>query len=271
MGFSRPRVTMDPSQQLAEEYSAKADAYDRHWAPVIGPMAAPLFEALPLRGSKWIVDVGAGTGWHLDALAGAAPHARVLAIDRATGMLHFARRRAQKRVAAMDAQSLALRSGVTDVATLIFMLFHLPDPGAALREVRRILRRGGDVGIATWGRSDRVDLPVWTEELDACGASTDPRDPGVMQQALMDTPERLGQLLSRAGFVESRIWSRTFEHRWSLDAAMAVQETCGMAARRLVSLDADARAACESRVRARLAKMDLRDRSEVLFAVASAP
>ena len=265
------RHAVDPSQQLAREYSAKADAYERHWAPVIGPMAAPLFEALPLRAANWIVDVGAGTGWHLDALACAAPRARILAIDHATGMLHLARRRAQGRVAAMDAQLLALRSSAIDVATLIFMVFHLPDTSAGLREVRRILRPGGSIGVATWGASQRVDVPVWTEELNACGAAKDPRDPVVMQQAQMDTPAKLEQLIVRARFADARVWSRTFEHRWSVDAAMAVQETCGMAARRLVSLAPEARARCESRVRARLAEIELLDRSEVLFAVASVP
>jgi ubiquinone/menaquinone biosynthesis C-methylase UbiE len=258
----------DPARQLAQEYSAKADAYERHWAPVIGPMAEPLLDALPLTYAQWMVDIGAGTGWHLDALAQRAQRGRVLAIDRAAGMLGLARSRTRGLAAVMDAERVALRSSVFSIATMIFVLQHLPDAVAALREAARILRPGGTVGIAAWGRSDRVDLPVWTEELDACGAAPDPRDPSLTQVSRTDTPEKLRALIALAGFAEPRAWTKTFEHRWAIDSVMAVQETCGMAARRLASLDAPVRAACESRVRERLAQMDLLDQSEVVFAVA---
>jgi len=261
---------VNASARLAREYSAKAEAYERHWAPVIGPMALPLFAELPLRSARRVLDVGAGTGWHLGALTAAAPQARVLAVDRAEGMLRIARRRASD-CAAMDAQALALRSSSIDVATLVFMLFHLPDPAAGLREVRRVLHSGGMAGVVTWGTSDRVDLPIWTEALDAHGASPDPRDPSVMQQGRMDTSTKLEELLGSTGYALSRVWSRTVEHRWTLDELLAVQLTCGMAARRLATLSPVAREACQSSVRARLANVDLLDRSEVLYAVAVRP
>ena len=123
---------MDPSIALASEYSGKADAYLRLWSPVIAPMARPLVDRLPLAAARWILDVGTGTGALLEELgAAAAGSARILAVDRALGMLRVAQRRTQHPIVAMDAELLAIRSGTIDAATLVFMLFHVSDPVAA--------------------------------------------------------------------------------------------------------------------------------------------
>ena len=262
----------DPSAALATEYSDKASGYLRHWSPVIGPMALPLLDRLPLAASKWVLDLGAGTGAHLDPIAARAPAARILGVDRAIGMLRIAQRRTTHRVAAMDAQSLAIQSGTIDVATLIFMLFHVPDPVTALNEVRRTLRTSGTVGVVTWGRDEGTPgLAMWREELDAIGAAPDPRDPILMQQQRMDSADKLSTLLRTAGFSVVQSWTQVFEHRWTIDAVVDAQLGCGMAARRIGSLSRSDAARCEAHVRERLAKLGpdaLVYRPEILFAIA---
>jgi ubiquinone/menaquinone biosynthesis C-methylase UbiE len=263
----------DPSTSLAAEYSDKADAYQQHWSPVIGPMAMPLLDELPLAGATWIVDVGAGTGAHLQPLAARAPKARIVGIDRATGMLRLARGGSRRFLAAMDAQTLALRSGTFDVATLIFMLFHVPDPIGALVEVRRVLRAGGTAGIVTWSRDDAMPgLDIWKEALDHMGAAPDPRDPIVMQRERMDTPGKLSGLLRRTGFAVERTWTQVFEYHWTIDRIVDAQLGCGLTARRIGSLSARDAAQCEARVRRRLAEFGpdaLVYRPEILFATAN--
>ncbi len=263
------------STALASEYSAKADAYARQWSPIIAPMAMPLVTRLPLAPARWVLDVGAGTGALLEALGTAAPDARILAVDRAEGMLHIARRTTSHPLVAMDAQALAIRAGAIDVATLVFMLFHVPDPVTALSEVRRVLRRGGTAGIVTWGADEGVPgLAFWKEELDAAGAAPDPRDPGVMQQARMNTAGKLSALLAAAGYDAIETWTEVFEHRWNIDDVVALQLACGMSARRIGSLSRDAAAACEARVRRRMASLPseaLIHRPEILFATGVNP
>jgi SAM-dependent methyltransferase len=267
-------VVNNPSAALAAEYSDKADAYQQHWSPVIGPMAMSLLDRLPLATAARIVDVGAGTGAHLEPFAARAPNATVMGVDRAVGMLRLASDRPRRLLAAMDAHALALRSAVFDVASLIFVLFHVPDPIASLVEVRRVLRAGGTVGVVTWGKDDAMPgLGIWKEELDNLGAVPDPRDPIVMQRERMDTPAKLTALLRRGGFVVEQMWTQVFESRWTIDQIVDTQLGCGLTARRIGSLSAREAGECETRARRRLAALGPEAfvyRPEILYAIARA-
>jgi trans-aconitate methyltransferase len=128
------------SQVLAGLYSASAREYGDLWAPVLQPTSEHLISAMPLAGASTVLDLGSGTGALLPALHAAAPKARVIGVDRATGMLAEARARGSSTpLAAMDLVQLGIRESVADAAVLAFVLFLIPDPAAALAEVRRVL------------------------------------------------------------------------------------------------------------------------------------
>ena len=264
---------MTATQSLAKEYSSIADAYARRWAPVIAPMARPIFGALPLSGNQTIVDVGAGTGAMLPYLRNTAPHARIVGIDRAEGMLDVAKAAGWSAVALSDGQKLSVRSGAVDVALLIFVLFHFPDPVEALREIRRTLAPEGRVGIVVWGADPGVPgASVWKEELDRKEAAPDPRDSSVAKADMMNMPEKLTAVIHASGLKVTTLWSEWFCHAFKLEDLIKLQMTCGVPSRRLPSLSAKRRAKCEAKVRERLAEFtpeQLEYRPEVLFAVAS--
>ena len=246
---------MCESRRLALHYSKVAEAYDRHWAPVIQPMARPLLGALPLAAARNVLDLGAGTGGLLSELQRAAPQASVAGVDNAEGMLRIARRTWTGPLAVMDAMRLGLRSESVDVAVMVFMLFHL-DLAGGLAEAHRVLRRGGTLGIATWGEGSNLPgIEIWTEELDRMGAGPDPRPSGMERQRRMDTPDKLAALLEPAGFEVTRAWSETATHRWVVPDLHAHHAHCSSAGRRLESLPPTVRSACRTRAEERIARL----------------
>ena len=263
---------IDPSRELADDYSRRADAYTRHWAPVIHPMAEPLLRALPIAHARNILDVGAGTGALWPMIRMAAPRASLWGIDAAEGMLRAGGDLLRGRVSVMNAEQLGVRQSFFDAALLLFSLFHIPEPMAALREIRSSLRPGGTLGLVVWGEDPGLPgRDVWTEELDRSGASPDPRDPSVMRQSLMDTPAKLKTLLDACGFAPGRIWSERFTHQWTAERLLATQMRCGLPSRRLEGLKADEQQECANRVRQRLQRYtsaELEYRVEVINGIA---
>jgi ubiquinone/menaquinone biosynthesis C-methylase UbiE len=266
---------INPTQELATDYAQRAAAYSRFWAPVIHPMANPLFSAMPLASARRILDVGTGTGALWPLIQNAAPVAKLYGVDRSEGMLREGDALLRGRVCVMDAENLAMRPALFDAALLLFVLFHVPDPVRALREIHATLRPGASLGLVVWGEDPGLPgKTLWAEELDRAGTPADPRDSSVMRQSWMDTPEKLAELLRAAGFVSQQIWTRRFVHEWKLENLLATQTHCGLPSRRLNILSSAARDACVDRVRARMKSLtasELEYRVEIIYAVAHRP
>jgi ubiquinone/menaquinone biosynthesis C-methylase UbiE len=110
-----------------------------------------LAEMVAAKKSDWAVDVACGTG----ALAVAfAPHVRwILGLDLTPAMLAVAQRTASDlkirnvTFALGNAEEIPFPDESLDLALSSYALHHVPEPARVIREMSRVLKRGGRAGI----------------------------------------------------------------------------------------------------------------------------
>ncbi len=177
-------------------------------------------------------------------------------------------------LACMDASRLAFAPASFDLITMSFMLFHLPDPGMGLREARRALRDGGTVALTTWaGDAECEATRIWSEELDARGATPLQELEHLAQHELMDSIAKVEILLRASGFDDLDVGQRTFAYPMTAESMLQLKTRLGRSRRRLESLHDQARQECVTRVRERFAALSAAEmmlRLPVILAAARA-
>ncbi|GIJ42258.1 class I SAM-dependent methyltransferase [Micromonospora andamanensis] len=120
----------------------------------VGRIHGQLMDRANLRPGQRILEIGCGTGNLLTALGHRLPGTDALGIDPDPAALRRARRKAARRRLSIRyeqafAGALPLPDDSVDRVLSAFMLHHLDDDerARALREVRRVLRRGGELHV----------------------------------------------------------------------------------------------------------------------------
>ena len=147
-------------------------------------------ERLDLRPGERVVIPGCGTGLDFEHLPLSL---RVTAGDLAPAMARKAEARAQRLgldadVRVMDAHALDLPDESFDAAFLHLVLAVVPDPEAAIREVARVLKPGGRVGVFDKFLADEAEPSVVRRAASA-----------VTNVIATDLNRRLGPLVASAG------------------------------------------------------------------------
>ena len=131
-----------------------------HTLHSINPVRAAFIAArLPLSGAT-VADVGCGGGLLAETLARAG--ARVTAIDLSPAMIEVARLHAADTALAIDyrlqsAEALAAEApGAYAAVCCMELAEHVPDPGALVATLARLLRPGGSLFMATINRTARA-------------------------------------------------------------------------------------------------------------------
>jgi SAM-dependent methyltransferase len=107
-----------------------------------------------------VADVGCGNGAYLAELARRKVAGRVIGMDLSPGMLAAASARGIGPAALVNADATALPLGPAsvDLTLAMHMLYHVPDPLDAVRELRRVTRPGGTVLIGLNGTDHQEAL-----------------------------------------------------------------------------------------------------------------
>jgi SAM-dependent methyltransferase len=268
--MKRPR---NPFEALIERYDIEADAYLAYWAPVLEGTSVKLVDGIANRAARRVLDIGAGAGTLLPVLAARFPDAEIIGVDRSVGMLSLCP--AAAPVAVMDGLDLAFRDRVFDVAVMCFVLFHFADAVAGLSEARRVLKPGGGIYVSTWARDlDSPAVHIWNEELNASDAVAADEIPRLANHDLMDTPEKVEGILTKAGFLSARAAVHDFSYQMQLDDFIRLRTQVGSTGERFQTLEADARREFITRAFSKLARLTRKDfnlKMQIILASAQAP
>lgn len=210
---------------ISAAFDNSADSYEQVGVDFFARFGADLVRrAAPAPGAA-ALDLGCGRGHVLFPLAEAVgPTGRVVATDLSPRMVELCAAEAASRglehvaVAVGDAGEPAFEPGSFDVVTAGMVMFFVPDPRAALRNVACVLRPGGRFAMSSFGPSDakfaQTMAILYRHRLGEPWEDNPDRP--------FDTPLSIAELVAGAGFgdvaieeVEHEIVFSDAEHYWA--------------------------------------------------------
>lgn len=218
--MSSPRRATDDQRDV---WGAVAEGWDHHHEVLTEharPITHELIELSEPRPGDVVLELAAGAGGLSQVLAGhVAPGGRVICTDLSPQMVEIARRRAADAAhlscQVLDAQQVDLADDSVDVIVCKMGLMLFTDPVAATRECRRVLRPGGRLAVATWGRAEHN---LWITTFGAAmlshghPPSGDPtRTGGIFS---LSDPGSVRDLLVTAGFDDVTVHTIDLQRRF---------------------------------------------------------
>lgn len=203
-----------PTPDLAALKSRQQVAWASGDYSVIGArlqiVGESLCEALDLRSGEKVLDIAAGNG--NATLAAARRWAEVTSTDYVPELLERGRERAMANGLAVefqqaDAEALPFKDASFDVVVSTFGVMFTPDQDKAAKEMLRVCRPGGRIGMANWTPESFIGQVFKT-----IGKHIPPM-PGVRSPALWGTKARLEEMFGGQASIEASSRMYNFRYR----------------------------------------------------------
>jgi SAM-dependent methyltransferase len=205
-------MSSNPEKDVLKEWRESAPYWAKHADTVrtmFAPITTALISAADIREGQAVLDVAGGFGepsMSISPVVGAS--GSVICTDAVGEMVGAARREARKHTLTNIeftqclAESLPFFDQSFDavVCRLGVMLF--PDARAAIREMLRVVNRGGQMSCAVW--CSRDSNPFFGVVMDVVSRYIDspPEDPDAPGAFRFAEPRKLARMLAEAGAIE---------------------------------------------------------------------
>lgn len=149
--------------------------YERHLLPYLIDLACGLapvrrqrHKVVPLARGR-VLEIGIGTGLNLEHYEKTRIE-KLVGLDPGVEMHRLARKRATKaglavELVGLSAEKIPFEDGVFDTVVVTYALCTIPEPVAALREMRRVLKAGGRLIFCEHGRAPDASVRRWQDRL----------------------------------------------------------------------------------------------------------
>jgi ubiquinone/menaquinone biosynthesis C-methylase UbiE len=152
---------MDAKLQLRIQrygWDAAAPIYQDEWQQHLAPAQLALLGIADLQPGMRVIETAAGTGLiTFPAAVAVGSDGSILATDLSGEMVKFGNATAEKLGLSnalferMNAEALDCEDDSFDRAICALGLMYMPDPRAALKEMKRVLKPGGLASVLVWG------------------------------------------------------------------------------------------------------------------------